>query len=46
MVHLRKVHIQKRKLVMYIFANKVVEWRAKNGIVGNKSRMSTDRPKY
>ena len=46
MVHLLEVHIQKRMLVMYNFANKVVEWPAKNGIVGNRRRMSTDRPKY
>ena len=45
MLHLRQVHMQKR-IVMYNFANKVFEWRAKNGIVGNKSWMSTDRPKY
>jgi len=29
---------------MYNFANKVVEWRAKNGFVGSNSRTSTDRP--
>jgi len=36
----------KRKRVWYNFATKVVEWPAKNSIVGNKSRMRTDRPKY
>jgi len=45
MVHLWQIHIQKR-IVMYNFANKVAEWRAKHGIVGNKSWMSTDRPEY
>ena len=29
---------------MYNFANKLVEWRAKNGFVGDNSRTSTDRP--
>jgi len=29
---------------MYNFANKVVEWRAKNSFVGNNRRTSTDRP--